>query len=246
MNNLKQELQATTAALPGNIAVIVKNSTGQIIFATNNTSQVFKSASLIKLGIAAYLLNHHIDLQQTVTLTAADLVPGGVLYHLGQRQWSVQDLLDLMLSVSDNTAANVLLKLAGFKQVQTWLASAYPQIHLGRFLMAPAKDENLISAATALTIFEDLLSSHSSVGQLCQTAMFNQTTRSKLIGAIPEDHSLNKTGELADTEHDVARILRNHSFYDCCFLSRFDHWPARLPIIRGMNKIGALLYQALA
>lgn len=246
MTSLSNDIQTIAADLPGQTAIMIKDHAGQVIFATDNCQELFKSASLIKLGIAAYWVKHAPDLKKTIELHEADLVLGGVLSHLGQRQWSMHDLLDLMLSVSDNTAANVLLTTAGFTKVQAWLNQNYPQIHLGRFLMEKATDENLISAETALALLEDLLNDHSPIGKTCQTAMFNQTTRSKLIGAIPEDHSFNKTGELADTEHDVARICHNDSYYDCCFLSHFDHWHERLPIIRGMNQIGALLFQALA
>ncbi|MCI1290697.1 MAG: class A beta-lactamase-related serine hydrolase [Lactobacillus sp.] len=246
MTKLAHDIQTVAASLPGKTAIIVKNQAGQTIFATDNCQELFKSASLIKLGIAAYWSKQAVNLKQTIELNETDLVPGGVLYHLNKRCWSLHDLLDLMLSVSDNTAANVLLKLAGFDKIQAWLSNTYPQVHLGRFLMEQAADENLISAKTALILLEELLNDQTAFGKACQTAMFNQTTRSKLIGALPEDHSFNKTGELADTEHDVARICRNDGFYDCCCLSHFDNWEDRWSIIRGMNQIGALLFQALA
>lgn len=245
MTDLSTRISRLIKGVPGEIAVLVKDQDGQTIFQTDNSKQKFKSASLIKLGIACYWEKQAVDLHQQERLAPQQLVPGGVLYHLAQRTWQLQDLLDLMLSVSDNSAANALIDLAGFDRVASWLDQHYQGIQLGRHLMARSAHDNLITACTAWQLFNQLLSDRSEFGQVCQRAMLNQATRSKLIANLPEGHSYNKTGELTDTEHDVARIFKRDRFYDCCFLSRFQSMAERKAIILAMNQVGELLYQSL-
>lgn len=245
MTDLSKQIGRLIKDVPGKIAVLIKDQDGRTIFQTSNAKQEFKSASLIKLGIARYWEKQPVDLHQQGRLAAQQLVPGGVLYHLAQRTWQLRDLLDLMLSVSDNSAANALIDLAGFDRVASWLHQHYQGIQLGRHLMERSAHENLISASTAWQLFNQLLSNNDEFGRVCQTAMLNQATRSKLVANLPEGHSFNKTGELADTEHDVARIFKNYRFFDCCFLSRFQTMAERKAIILSMNQVGELLYQSL-
>lgn len=150
-----------------------------------------------------------------------------------------------MLSVSDNTAANALINLQGRAATNVWLNQHYSDIYLGRYLMEQTDRENYLSAATAMQIFQEILSDQTDFGKTCQTALFNQTTRSKLIANLPEGRSYNKTGELADAEHDIARIFKGKHFFDCCVMSQFENWEQRRQIILGMNEIGRLLYQNL-
>ncbi|MDR7434535.1 MAG: serine hydrolase [Armatimonadota bacterium] len=84
-----------------------------------NAYEIFPAASAIKLGIL-YEVYHQVfqglvRLDDMLTVQAEDLVPGsGILKDLtpGMRL-SVKDLATLMIVVSDNTAANLLIDLLG-------------------------------------------------------------------------------------------------------------------------------------
>ena len=96
------------APLPGKTALLIKDKTG-VLYASPLAGEEFKSASLIKLAVACYYQAHPQDLSQIVHVPEDKIVEGGMLCHLAQRDWQLRDILDLMLSDSDNTATNFLI-----------------------------------------------------------------------------------------------------------------------------------------
>jgi beta-lactamase class A len=93
---------------------------------TLNSSERFPMASTYKLPIAVQLLRlvdeGKEQLDHIIRLGPKDMRPGGIplseKFQLGESA-SVLDLLALMLSVSDNTASDLVLRLAGGPQVVT-------------------------------------------------------------------------------------------------------------------------------
>jgi beta-lactamase class A len=79
----------------------------------------FPTASVIKLGLACALLDlvarGEADLSEQLVLAPKGerVAGGGVLKHLELDRLSLRDLVELMLVVSDNVAANVLLERCG-------------------------------------------------------------------------------------------------------------------------------------
>lgn len=63
------------------------------------------------------------------------IVEGGMLCHLAQRDWMLRDILDLMLSDSDNTATNFLIDFIGFAKMAAWFEAEFAHLHLGQYLM---------------------------------------------------------------------------------------------------------------
>jgi beta-lactamase class A len=78
--------------------------------------QPFPAASLIKLGIAAFVKEKAADdpsqLERQVTLPES-VGGAGILRFMSPQAWRVRDLLTLMLTVSDNLATNALLTTYG-------------------------------------------------------------------------------------------------------------------------------------
>jgi beta-lactamase class A len=98
----------------GHLGVMAKNlRTGEVV--QYNAQERFPTASLIKLPVmvAYYQMVHEgkLDPASTITLSAADKKPGsGVLLRLGNGATiSLQDAVDLMITLSDNTATNLVL-----------------------------------------------------------------------------------------------------------------------------------------
>lgn len=87
-----------------------------------NASEVFTAASTIKIPILIQLLQKgysgQIDLQGKVLITPEMHVPGsGVLSQLDHSvELSILDLANLMIIVSDNTATNLCIDLAGIPE----------------------------------------------------------------------------------------------------------------------------------
>lgn len=115
---LYAELQRLEQEFGGHLGVMAKNlRTGESV--QYNASERFPTASLIKLPImvAYYQMVHDgkLDPKAAVTLTAGDKKPGsGVLQRLTDGATiTLQDAVELMITLSDNTATNLVLDRMG-------------------------------------------------------------------------------------------------------------------------------------
>ncbi|HEY7698009.1 MAG TPA: serine hydrolase, partial [Vicinamibacteria bacterium] len=90
---------------------------------------VFTQASAIKLPVLVELMRQveagEQNLEEVVTLSASDIVPGsGVLQHLTPAKVSLtlRDVATLMVTVSDNTATNIVIDRVGMAKVNAEMA----------------------------------------------------------------------------------------------------------------------------
>ena len=89
---------------------------------------IFPTASVIKLGVLAYYLSqvaaNELDSNQKITLKAEDQVGGsGVLKDLQPGlELTLHDIAMLSITISDNTAANLLIEhVGGLAKINTYL-----------------------------------------------------------------------------------------------------------------------------
>jgi beta-lactamase class A len=103
---------------------ILDLSTGELIL--HNGDEVFPVASTIKIAVLAELFRQveagSIQLEEPYQLKASDLVGGtGVLIHLTAARLTIRDLATLMIVLSDNSAANVLIDRLGIENINALL-----------------------------------------------------------------------------------------------------------------------------
>lgn len=225
------------------IGMVVKLD-GKIVF-EKNEADVFPSASLIKLAILNYVLDQQVDLDAEFIVSSKNSVGGaGVLQLLSKQQWRLQDLLALMISVSDNFASNVLINHFGMGNINCYLqANGFSATRLNRQLMdsdALAKGiDNVTTAKESLR----LLSMALGHGKKVSRWFANQQSRYKLPGNFDESginiQVFNKTGEGNQIDHDVARFVVGSHTADVALLtvSTAD----RLNVIRVFNQVGQLV-----
>lgn len=181
-----------------------------------------KGASIIKLALLATLMDRVdrglLDLDTVVTIPAGSSNIVGGSGTLRTRAFpldiSIDELMRLMVQVSDNTATNVLIDVAGgFDGVNEYVADlGLDTLWLGRKMIHPASpplQENYITASeiTELIVLlwnEDILSRESS--DYIIDLMRGQLVNTKYGAVIPREHLANKTGELADVSHDSGVI----------------------------------------
>lgn len=117
---LEQELERITKLAKGKVGICaVHLESGRQI--GMNTRDRFPMASTVKIAIAAQLLHKiergELSMMTMVDLQPSDLHPGSgtleVLFAKPGVQLSVQNLLELMMVISDNSATDILLRLAG-------------------------------------------------------------------------------------------------------------------------------------
>jgi beta-lactamase class A len=181
-----------------------------------------KAASVIKLALLATLMDKvdrgGLDLGTFVHIPAGSSNIVGGSGTLRNREFpldiSVDELMRLMVQVSDNTATNVLIDVAGgFDVVNTFMAGhGYKSLWLGRKMIHPASPplrENYITASEITELIVELwhgtLVSRKSSDYILDL-MRGQLVNTKYGAVIPREHLANKTGELADVSHDSGVI----------------------------------------
>ena len=128
---LKKQLEAQISLFPGEAGIIIKDlDTGWVI--SFRDSELFPSASLVKIPIMAACFyaaqQGKIDLQEIYRLQETDKVPGSGELKLipPGTEFSIAELIELMIAKSDNTAANIIIERLGF----TYLNAAFKDLGL--------------------------------------------------------------------------------------------------------------------
>lgn len=125
---IEARIAARLASFRGSLGVYALHlDTGETIAIGADTR--FPTASLIKTGVMVEVFQRlesgRLKREQLVPLTDGIKVGGsGVLHGLrGDSAWSVEDLLFLMIALSDNTATNMLIGLTGTQAVNDRMAA---------------------------------------------------------------------------------------------------------------------------
>lgn len=181
----------------------------------------FAPASTIKLLLIAALMQQvdagRLNLQGTVLVETDDIVGGmGRLQSEPvPQQVTLERLAELTVTISDNTATNVLVDAVGYQNMATLAQElGLKSTQFGRKMFEaaqpPVKD-NTITAGDALVLLAqiyrgDFLSDASR--QQILDWMSAQTVKSKFGAEIPADVPLaHKTGENGPVSHDVGYLL---------------------------------------
>src|SRR5262249_15933386 len=126
--SLQSQVEEAVRTLRGTMGVAAKNlATGETVFVDADTQ--VPTASVIKVAVMVEVFHQiaekRLRREDTVTLDEAAKVDGsGVLQRMhGGLVLTVGDLLDLMMTVSDNTATNLLIAKVGTANVDQRLVS---------------------------------------------------------------------------------------------------------------------------
>ncbi|WRP04570.1 serine hydrolase [Rossellomorea aquimaris] len=187
-----------------------------------NNDTPFSAASLIKVPILLEGFRQaeqgKIDLNETVMVPKEDRVGGaGVLSTLSENiSLTVEDLLTLMIIVSDNTATNLIIDRIGSEAINNLCKSlALKHTNLGRKLMDFQAMEqgydNFTSASDIITCLRILDKSPLFSEQSREKMLFilhQQQFGTKLPARMDRERVFiaNKTGELPGVEHDCAIV----------------------------------------
>ncbi|WP_424950058.1 serine hydrolase [Deinococcus sp.] len=228
------------------------------------------AASIIKLWLLVRGLwaaqSGVVPLTERLTVGASDRAPGsGVLHELGaglEPSW--QDLLTLMVIVSDNTATNLVIGRLGLKALQDWLAAEWPQTRLvGKLQLPPPErneaqlrgERNQTTADDAATLLgrlyrgELLDAAHT---RLALDILDRQQFRDILARHVPRAAAgeplyrvLSKSGELTGVHHDVCLLLTPRPL-SVALLSVGGHDPREHPDNRDVTLLAATIWPLLA
>ncbi|MFC7373548.1 serine hydrolase [Fictibacillus iocasae] len=243
---LKKELHQLASSFNGSASVQIQFTDWSMEI---NPNKKMKSASLIKLAI---LLEGYSLIEQG-ELTSGEILPinpemmtggAGIISRLSvSRPFSVQDMLTLMIAVSDNTAANVLIDLLGMDRINERCRQiGCVNTQLQRKMMdLSSPHENWISSRDTVLLMRKIY--EHPLHQDMIPVLSGQQFRHKLPALMnPQLFVANKTGELSGVEHDAAIIMKEggEPVYAAVLLTDFTDSDEALLLHR---KIGKLLSQ---
>lgn len=211
---LLSDVEAMLAECDGDWSVYVKNLDTDASFAIGNDKMV--SASLIKLFIMAAVYEE---------LDAGTLA----------RTQDITNQLTQMITISHNEASNELVAAlgggdfqAGMQHINDYAAShGFPDTEQQRDMKdsrpVPIPEQNYTSVQDCGVLLEQIyrktcVSEEADAEMLA--LLLAQTRRSKIPAGIPDLCEIaNKTGELSDTENDVAIVFSPACDYILCVMS---------------------------
>ncbi len=222
-SKMQAELASLFESLGGRVACLVSHleQTGPRTLFALQQDLVFPAASLAKVPILVTLALRLADTafpytwQTPLPVSAsARVTSDGVLADLSQNwQPTIEDLAYLMITISDNSASNVLLDLLGMECVNTtMLRLGLQHTRLERRFMdiaaRQAGRDNWTTAGDMALLFSLLLSEHiPSSARLLQ--ILRRQHDHTLLSAYWEEDGLfaHKTGGLPGIVHDVGLLF---------------------------------------
>lgn len=226
--------------------------------------QVFPSASLIKVPILAEVFRRveeeGLSLDETLLMRPEDQVPGsGVLKDLtpGTR-YTLRDLSTLMITVSDNTATNLLIDYLTVDAVNALLRRlGLLQTTLERRLeRVPAHVTNINrTTAYEMSRLMELLATGQLISQEVSRRMIDRLERCqapyvfapqpddpRYIGQLPAIRVAHKTGSLRQARHDTGIVFHAKGVFVATVLSE---GAPTAQLQDRIHRIGLLIFQQL-
>ena len=236
-------MNADFSDLPTRIAAVLENEPGTFSVALKDPRTGFnwsrnacpmRSASLIKLFIMVEVFEQIKTAQllsdTVLSFTESDRVAGsGLLQELpAGTSRTVLELVELMITESDNIATNLLIDLLGMSAINARIRflgcnDTVLRRSMMDFAAAAAGRENTTSVTDVVHVLS-LLHGDRCVNPEAASAMRailgRQTDRCKIPLLLPpETICQNKTGELPGAEHDAGIVTTPHGSYLLAIMS---------------------------
>jgi beta-lactamase class A len=213
-----------------------------------NGDEVFPQASSIKIAVLAELYRQeqqarngasgNARLADLYTVRKEDLVADSdIMLGLtpGVTRVTNRDLATMMIAVSDNSAANVLIERLGMENVNSMLASVgLKNTHLRRKMMdlnaAREGRENVATPREMMTLLEAIYRNRlfskeltDDFMNLLATSWEQNSKRSAMVRGFPAGvRSAEKPGELEGVRADSGYVFATNRPYILCVMTTYD------------------------
>ncbi len=226
----QEKLEWLADDFPGVMGVYAVDPSDSLDALRVNEDVVFPTASSIKIAILAEFFRKAeaglIDPMEPLTLRGEDVVPGsGVLkeLHQGELTMPLIDYATLMVTVSDNTATNIMIDLVGMEDVNKLIKSlGLESTSLQRKMFdwegAAAGRENLSTPREMVGLVECLLSRRGLSEYVCESSLeMMKKPKENPIGireGLPEGVPVaNKAGWMAGVMCDAGIVYLPNNPY---------------------------------
>ncbi len=190
----------------------------------HNGDRPFVAASTVKIAIMIEIFRlvdaGKLSLEKLHKMTADDKSNGsGVLLHMHTGvEVTIGDLVYLMMSISDNTATNILIDYAGMDQVNGAMRSlGMPKSVLGRKMrgrpVLPGENENLAVPSEYASMIQAIMNGTAASPSACTqmvSVLEKQQNNRRIARHLPRDNTPRwgtKTGSLPNVINDVGFIM---------------------------------------
>jgi beta-lactamase class A len=238
---LEKDIKREAGAFNGDVAVVIKDlaTSRKILFGQN---KLFPSASLVKIPVMAACFyaadTGKINLTQRVCLRREDKVSGSGLLknEAAEREFTVRELLGLMITESDNTASNMLIKLLGFDYLNNCFKKfGLKNTNISRRMMdfSNRRDgiENYTSAGDIAYLLEKIYRQqliNRTVSRDCLTLLKLQKMRDRIPARLPADTIIaHKTGLERGICHDAGIVFTDNGDFLICVLTKYKSKTAK-------------------
>jgi len=188
--------------------------------------ETFPTASTIKLALVYELFKQaeegKIRFDETMTLDRAKAVGGsGILFELGTPTLSIRDYATLMVTLSDNTATNILIDRLGMDSVARrmqglGLSGTKLRRHMMDTAAAGRGDENVSTPDEVVRLLQAIQKSDSAVDLL------KKSKESRLRKGLPPGvATADKPGELDGVRVDAGIVFARNRPYVFSVMSTF-------------------------
>jgi len=222
--------------VPGDVGFYYKNLvTGETLGVREN--DLFEAASVIKLPIYAVIMKlaseGALDLGETIVCRQEDKLPpcGALYFFTGEVKADIRTLCGLMISLSDNTATNLLIRRLGIDFLNAEFKKiGFETTHLERLLFdAEASGRGLENriAPRELGDFLEKIYTHTFVSaetsREIEKLLLDQQINHKIPGYLPDSIPVgHKTGEDDGITNDVGIVYAKEPFVLCYATNRTD------------------------
>ena len=222
----EKRVQEISARVDGVVGyAIVDLTTGERI--GHLERETFPTASAIKLAIVYELFKQagegKVRLDETMTLDRRQAVGGtGVLVEMGTPTLSIRDYAVLMVTLSDNTATNVLIDRLGMDKIAArmqglGLAGTKLRRHMMDTAAARRGDENVSTPDELVQLLKAM-----NDGMPEAIALLKKPKENRLRKGLPEGvASADKSGELEGVRVDAGIVFAKNRPYALCVMTTF-------------------------
>lgn len=187
-----------------------------------NENVSMTAAGCMKLPIAVSLIkaveNKKVDFMDKIKIQTSDKVYGtGIIHEFNEREYTVFELMVIMLIQSDNTAANKIIDIVGIEQInEDIIEMGLKNTRLNRKTNDERTTitdvENITTAYDLSKIWKQLSNGtflSKDNGQMLIDILRRQQIKNKLALYIPDDLKIeisSKTGDKKGVENDTAYL----------------------------------------
>lgn len=258
LGDLRAQLATFSQRAPGHVGLLVQDLTTGVSTGINASANM-PAASIIKIPVMVEVFRQMslgtFDLNRNLTVTQNDRDWGWGDLASARRgaQYTVSRLLWLMITDSDNTATNMLIRLVGRAHINTTMRTlGLHQTRVGDYIRSDGDIRSLRSSPSDMAHLLVAMARNELVDEWSSREMINilngQRHNSLLPQPLPPGTQVaHKTGTLHDTLNDVGIVFLNSEPYVIAVMTtQLPTLDAGRRFIRGVSRLAYSSFERFA